>query len=82
MLIFAIKDIFINFGCILTFAKFVEFLKRSMVRGGKNFLIFQPKDMLNHSLNLSESQPIYTYKSYGYKNNVPTFFANTNHFGS
>ena len=53
-----------------------------MVRGGRNFLIFQPKDMLNHSLNLSESQPIYTYKSYGYKNNVPTFFANANHFGS
>ena len=32
---------------VLTFAKFVEFVKRSTVRGGRYFLIFQPKDMLN-----------------------------------
>ena len=39
--------------------------------GGIYFLIFKPKDMLNQCLNLNETQPIYAYKHYGYKNNVP-----------
>ena len=38
--------------------------------------------MLNLSLHLSESQPIYTYKRYAYKNVILAFLANTNHFGS
>ena len=42
-----------------------------MVMGGIYFLIFKPKDMLNQCLNLNETQPIYAYKHYGYKNNVP-----------
>ena len=53
----------------LTFAKFVEFLKRSTVRGDMHF-IFQPKDMVNLCLNLNESQPIYAYKCYAYKKRV------------
>ena len=35
--------------------------------GGRYFIIFQPKDELNISLNLNESQPIYIYKRYAYK---------------
>ena len=45
----------------LTFAKFVEFLKRHTVMGGRYFLIFQPKYMLNLCLNLNKYLPIYTY---------------------
>ena len=51
-----------------------------MVREGRYFLIFLPKDILN-GLNLNESQPIYAYKHYGYENDVPAFLANRNHFG-
>ena len=80
ILIFAIRAFWL-ISDVLNFTKFVEFLKRSAVRGGRYFLIFQPKDMLK-CLNLNESQPIYAYKCYSYKNNVPAFLANTNHFGS
>ena len=65
----------------LTFAKFVEFLKRSTVRRDMHF-IFQPKDMVNLCLNLNESQPIYAYKCYAYKKSVLTFLAKANQFGS
>ena len=56
-LILAIKAFWL-ISDLLTFAKFVESLKRSMVSRGRYFLIFQPKDMLNYCLNLNESQPI------------------------
>ena len=58
VLIFAIR---VSRLCssVLTFAEFAEYLKRSMVMGGRSFLIFHPKDMLSLCLNLSESQPIY-----------------------
>ena len=46
MHIFAIR-IFGLISDVSFFAKFAEFLKRSAVRGGRYFLIFQPKDMLN-----------------------------------
>ena len=46
VLIFSIKT-FRLFSGGLTFTKFVEFLKRSAVWGGRCFLIFQPKDMLD-----------------------------------
>ena len=78
MLIFAIRAFWLIWD-VLTFAKFVEFLKRSMVRGGRYFLIFQPKDMVNYYLNLNECKAIYAYKCYGYENNVPAFLANTNY---
>ena len=55
---------------VLTFTQFVEFLKRSTVRGGRYFLIFQHKDMLNLCLNLNNSQPIYAYKHYHYDKRV------------
>ena len=32
-----------------------------MVRAGRYFLIFQPKNMLNLCFSLNESQPIYAY---------------------
>ena len=47
-----------------------------MVREGRYFLIFLPKDILN-GLNLNESQPIYAYKHYGYENDVTAFLAGT-----
>ena len=80
MLIFAIRAFWL-FSGVLTFVKFVEFLK-STVMGGRDFLIFQPKCMLNLCLNFSESQPIYAYKSYAYKKRLLAFLANANHFGS
>ena len=53
----------VNFGSI----NFVEIWKRSMVMGGRTFLFFQPKCILNSCLNLNEPQPIYAYKRYAYK---------------
>ena len=50
---------------VLFFAKFVELLKRSTVRGGTR--IFQAKDMLNLCFSFSKSQSIYVYKHYAYK---------------
>ena len=35
--------------------------------GGRHFLIFQSKDMLNICLDLKASQPIYVYKCFAYK---------------
>ena len=69
VLTFAVTKIWLVSG-VLTFAKFVEFLKRSTVREGRYFLIFQPKDMLNLYSNLNVSQPIYAYKCYAYKKRV------------
>ena len=63
MLIFAIKA-FPLIWAVLTFAKFVQFLKRSTVKGGRYFLIFLPRDMHTSYLNLKESQPIYAYNAF------------------
>ena len=79
MLIFAIREFWLILD-VSTFEKFVELLKRCTVRGGRYFLIFQPKDMLNQCLNLSKSQPIYAYNRYVYENDVLAFLANANHF--
>ena len=46
MLILAIREFWLMWD-VITFAKFAEFLKGSTVRGGRDFLIFQPKDMVN-----------------------------------
>ena len=35
--------------------------------GGRYYLIFQPKELINLCLNLNESQSIYFYKRYAYK---------------
>ena len=66
---FCNQDILIN-PSVSTFAKFVKFLKRSTATGGRYFLIFRPKDMLNLCLNLNVSQSIYAYKRYAYKKRV------------
>ena len=52
MLTFAIRRFWLISG-VLTFAKYVKFLKRSLVQADLSiiFLIFQPKDMLNLGLN-------------------------------
>ena len=65
MLIFTIIAFRLISG-VLIFAKFVEFLKRVTVSGGRYFLIFQSKYMLNLCLNLNESQLINDFKRYGY----------------
>ena len=65
MLIFAIIAFRLISG-VLIFAKFAEFLKRVTVSGGRYFLIFQFKYMLNLCLNLNESQLINDFKRYGY----------------
>ena len=44
--IYAVRAFWLISG-VLTFVKFVEILKRSTVGGGRYFLIFQSKDMLN-----------------------------------
>ena len=49
---------------VLTFAKFVKFLKRSTDRGDRYFLTFQSNDMLNLCLNTNESKPIYAFKRF------------------
>ena len=67
----------INFGCI-KFRKICKFPEKSTVRGGRYFLILQPKDTLNCS-HSNESQPIYSYEHYGCENDVPAFLANRNH---
>lgn len=54
---------------VLTFAKFVKFRKsrsRTTARGGTQFLVFQPENMLNLCLNVNEPQPTYDYKRYAY----------------
>ena len=51
----------------LTFATPAEFQKSSIFRGGRSFLTFQPKDMLNLYFNLNESQPTDANKHYVYK---------------
>ena len=67
MLILAIRAFWLISG-VVTLAKFAKFLKRSMVMGGRYFLNFQPKYMLNLCLNLylnwNESQPIHAYERY------------------
>ena len=82
VLIFAVSAFLVISG-VLTFAKFMEFLKQSTVTGGRYFLIFQPKDMFNLCLNLNVSQPIYAYKRYAYKNkSAVAFLANSKQFGT
>ena len=68
VLIFAVRAFWLISG-VLTFVKSVEF-RKSTVMGGRYFLIFQPIDMLNLSLNLNESQSMYAYKRYGYEKRV------------
>ena len=81
MLIFAIRAFWLILG-LLTFPQFVKLLNRITFRGGRYFLIFQPKDMLNLCLNLHESPLIYAYKRYAYKKDILVFFAISKHFGS
>ena len=55
MLIFAFRAFWLIWG-VLTFAKICEIpekkYRKGRVRGGRYFLIFQPNDMLNLSLNM------------------------------
>ena len=62
----AIRAFWILVG-VLTFATFVEFLKRCAVKGGRYFLIFQLENMFNLCLNFNESRPIHAYKRYSRK---------------
>ena len=63
VLIFTIRAFRLISG-VLTFAKFLKFLKRGMVREGRCFLIFQPNYMLNYCLNMNNAKPVYAYRHY------------------
>ena len=56
---------------VLTFAKFVKFLKRSTDRGDRYFPTFQSNDMLNLCLNTNESKPIYAFKRFVQQKSKP-----------
>ena len=61
-----------NIG-LLTFAKFVEFLKSGTVNAwllNVFSFFYQRENMLKLCLNFNESQPIHAYKRNGYKKKV------------
>ena len=49
---------------LLTFEKFVEFLKFSTVKAGLNVFCHQPVDMLTICLSFKKYQPMHAYKRY------------------